>query len=264
MYTEAGYSIRNLKGTQVLRVLVTGAAGSIGSVVVPQLRERDKTLVVATDVDELDVRNPGQVQDWVLRAKPHVILHLAGAKHAPEGEVSPRETTEINTLGTCNIVAAAGRAKVVLASTCKAADPETVYGASKLIAEREVLNAKGVVVRYYNVRETQGNVFRHWEALPAGAPLPVTDSWRYFITTEQAARLTIAALDFPSGRYTVDPGPAQHMGEVADKTWPGRKVVWVGRRRGDRHREPLHAKCERWEPLPGTGFVRILGEHDPA
>jgi FlaA1/EpsC-like NDP-sugar epimerase len=115
-----------------------------------------------------------------------VIYHLAGAKHAPEGEQHPAMVARVNTIGTDNIVRAACGAKVILASTCKAGDPETAYGASKLIAERIVLNAGGVVVRFFNVRETAGNVFRLWEQIPFPQPIPYTDCWRYFISSTGA------------------------------------------------------------------------------
>lgn len=263
-YTEAAYSLRKYRRIATQRVLVTGAEGSIGQIVVPMLRERDDTLVFPTDLgyeNHLDVTDRRDLQHWVLTARPTHILHLAGVKHAPEGEVDPAETVRVNTLGTQNVVELAGRAKVVLASTCKAADPETVYGASKLIAERMVLNAGGVVIRFFNVRETDGNVFRLWESIPETEPLPVTDCWRYFISTDQAATLALAGLDLPTGRYTVDPGERQHMSWEARRLYPTRKVTKIDRRRGDRYREPLCAAAEHTEEH--GQFLRIVGQHDP-
>lgn len=249
------------------RVLVTGAAGSIGEAVLPRLRERPDTLVFATDVvaadHDLDVTDPDKVRYWVATIRPTHILHLAGAKHAPEGETDPAGTFQVNTVGTANVLAAARGAKVVLASTCKACDPETAYGASKLIAERMVLNARGVVVRFFNVRETQGNVFRLWESIPVSEPIPYTDCWRYFISCADAAELTAAALDLPPGRYTVDPGTEQWMGDVAAALYPGRERIRIPARRGDRRREPFAAASERTERLHGTRFLRIISPHDP-
>lgn len=242
-----------------MTILVTGAAGSIGAAVVPILRLRGGT-VFPTDIDELDVRDAEAVQHWVRVIDPDVILHLAGAKHAPEGEDDPYGVCVTNTVGTQNVLAS-GR-KVVLASTCKACDPETAYGASKLLAERMVLNASGVVVRYYNVRESGGNVFRLWEQIPLGEPIPVTDCRRYFISLGAAVGLTVAAtLDLPSGRYTVDPGPPEWMRAVAARFYPGRETVSIPARRGDRRVEPLCARSEQIEPAP-HGLVRIVGEHD--
>lgn len=239
------------------RVLVTGAKGSIGQHLVPLLKRRGMR-VTATDIDTLDVtkvRRPGERFD--------LVFHLAGAKHAPVGETDPADTMLVNAQGTANVIKAFPTAKIVLASTCKAANPETVYGASKLIAERMVLNAGGVVVRYYNVRETQGNVFRHWESLPASSPIPFTDCWRYFITLDQAVNLTKLAADLPSGRYTVDPGEPKHMLAEARALYPGRPLVPIPPRRGDRVREPLHADHEHLVPVPDhPGLLEIVNRHD--
>ena len=90
-----------------------------------------------------------KVEKLMLNFKPDLIFHLAGAKHAPEGEVNTWSTLDINSNGTKNLLSLkAPSTKFVLASTCKAANPEVVYGASKLIAERMVLNEKGSVARF--------------------------------------------------------------------------------------------------------------------
>lgn len=265
MFTEAAYSIRNRRRTKMMRVLVTGAAGSIGETVVAVLRKRPDMLVFATDIaasdKELDVTDREAVERWVATVRPSHILHLAGAKHAPEGELDPAGTFRVNTVGTENILRAARNAKVILASTCKACDPETAYGASKLIAERMVLNAGGVVVRYFNVKESSGNVFRIWEHIPAADPLPVTRCWRYFIGIDAAVELTVAALDLPSGRYAVDPGQPCFMFDVAAREYPGRELREIVPRRGDREQEPLKAACETI--VRQGSFLQIVSPYDP-
>jgi FlaA1/EpsC-like NDP-sugar epimerase len=262
--TEEAYSIRKLNLRPTKRVLITGAKGSIGKLLNPRLLGN---IVTETDISAydkcLDVTNQDDIYQWMKSTRPSLIFHLAGAKHAPVGETDPGETFRVNVQGTANIVAAANGAKIVLASTCKACNPETVYGASKLIAERMVLNAGGVVVRYYNVRETQGNVFRLWESLPESEPIPYTDCWRYFITTRQAVDLTLLAADLPSGRYTVDPGEARHMLAEARALYPGRPLVPIPPRRGDRVREPLHADHEHLVPVADhPGVLEIINRHD--
>lgn len=241
-----------------MRILVTGAAGSIGAALVPCLSEHQ---VIATDIDDLDVTERGEVWDAVDEFRPDAIYHLAADKHAPDGEDDPEHTLTVNAVGTANVLSAAGRAKVIFASTCKAADPETAYGASKLIAERMVLNAGGVVIRYYNVRETRGNVFRTWESIPFSDPIPATDCWRYFISLDEAVALTVRALSLPSGRYTVDPGSSYYMETLARDLYPGREVVPMVRRRGDRRREPLCAESETFRTY--RGIIRIESPHDP-
>lgn len=241
---------------------MTGAGGSIGRLLVPLLVDRGYT-VFPTDVDTLDVTYANQVAHHLEKRIPSVVFHLAGAKHAPEGETDPEYVSIVNTAGTANVVRVASRigAKVIFASTCKAADPETAYGASKLIAERIVLNAGGVVVRYYNVRETEGNVFRTWEQIPDSEPIPWTNCWRYFISVEDALDLTMAGLHLPSGRYTVEPGPSTSMYREARRLYPGREFVQVAARRGDRLKEPLRASSESMVRF--KDFWRISSPHDP-
>ena len=240
-------------------ILVTGAEGSVGRALVPLLDGR----VYATDISEIDVTRAGTVYEWVHDLRPRLIYHLAGAKHAPEGELDPSHVARVNINGTLNVLSAAAKvgARVVLTSTCKACDPETAYGASKLIAERATLNEGGVVIRFHNVPESSGNVFRLWESLSETDPLPVTDCWRYFTPLDKALELLVAAGGLETGRYCVPPGDPEWMPNVARRLYPGRELVTIPRRRGDRQREPLYALCE--QAHSHGEWLRIVGAHDP-
>ena len=240
-------------------ILITGAAGSVGSALVPRLGED----VCATDIGDLDVTRAGQVHEWIMDLRPSVVYHLAGAKHAPQGELDPAHVARVNIDGTLNVISACQKvgARMILTSTCKACDPETAYGASKLIAERAVLNVGGVVVRFHNIPESCGNVFRLWESLPDDVPLPVTDCWRYFTPLAKAIELLMAARELESGRYCVVPGEPEWMPHVARRLYPEREQVEIPRRRGDRYREPLHASCEVVHEH--GSWLRIAGAHDP-
>src|SRR4051812_30487877 len=112
---------------------------------------------VGADLDR-SVLSPGFASD------ADAAVHLAAHKFAGMGEELPEEVAHLNIVGTGNVVRAVP--KVVLASTCKAAAPITCYGASKLIAERIVLNAGGTVVRLVNVLGSSGSVTQIWDALP--------------------------------------------------------------------------------------------------
>lgn len=245
------------------KVLITGANGSIGAALANELENNDVT-TIRTDIDTLDVTNPADCTQ-ILEAQPDVVFHLAGAKHAPKGEASPEAAMQINALGTINVVEAANtvNARVVTASTCKACNPETAYGATKLIAERITLNKGGSVARYYNVVETQGNVFDIWaNQTPPGDPIPYTDCYRYFITLKQALQLTLWAAILKPARYTYSPGLPRHMSEVAAEHYPNRDLQEIPLRRGDRKTEPLHASSETITPTSVRYIYQVESRHD--
>lgn len=124
--------------------------------------------------------------------------------------------------------------------------------------------AGGSVVRFYNIPECAGeagNVFSLWESLPVSEPIPWTDCVRWFISAKQAVHTLVAAAAAGPGRFA--PRPRQwHMLDLAEHMYPGRELVEVPRRRGDRAVEPLHAACERILDRPDF-MVRIVSPHDP-
>lgn len=246
------------------RILVTGAAGSIGQVLAPLL-QKNGCDVLSTDVEDLDV-----TEDWKVKAvcslfRPEVVFHLAGAKHAPLGEEDPWTAMQINTVGTQNILDSVNKesTRVVTASTCKACNPETAYGASKLLAERMTLNEGHSVARFYNVVETQGNVFEIWRNLPSDEPVPWTDCSRFFISLSEATATILWAAVLPSARYTVTPGLARRMQTVVKELYPNRDLMQIQRRRGDRQTEPLCGSHELLIPVDECHTLReIISPHD--
>lgn len=244
-----------------MSIVVTGARGSIGRPLVKKLHELGRA-VHATDIDEMDVTDRSAVELQFAHFQPDLVFHLAGYKHAPAGEEDPFGCARVNIIGTQNVLDAAIDSKVILASTCKACDPVTAYGATKLIAERMVLNDGGSVARFFNVVETGGNVFETWRELPESVPIPVTPCSRYFISIEQAVDLFLRVAEMPPGRYTVDPGVSRTMTHVAEDLYPGRETVLIPPRRGDRLVEPLYAAHETHERV--NGLLRITSPHDAA
>lgn len=249
------------------RILVTGAEGSIGGGAARRLNEVAN--VVATDKHSgnpaLDVRVESDVATVLAAERPEVVFHMAAAKSAPDGERDPMSALEVNVLGTRNVLAHAPEGcRVITASTCKACEPETAYGASKLVAERVTLNAGGSVARFYNVVESSGNVFETWAELPESEPLPVTPCRRYFISLAEAVSLVLWTAILPPGRYGFDPGSAREMSDVAAALYPGRAVHSVPPRRGDRIVEPLGARHEQIEQHARASLLRIVGAHDVA
>jgi len=247
------------------KILITGSAGSIG-VKVSQIFSASGIDFLSTDITECDVRSKSNCEAIVRSYAPTHILHLAADKHAPAGEIHIEETLEINAYGTKNIVEAASfvKAKVILASTCKSCDPETVYGATKLIAERMVLNSGGSVARFFNVIDTVGNVFEIWSGLETAAAIEVTNCYRFFITNNEAASLLIKTLAVSSerpGRYIYDPGSPHYMPDIAKRIYPDRELKLIPPRRGDRLREPLKAESENLIRV-GNDFLAVISPHD--
>lgn len=252
------------------RALVTGADGSIGHAIQNAVMQGSEDWVLSDITGlgtRLDVMHDWEVNKIVSDFRPDVIIHLAGAKHAPEGEIDPYGAMMVNTVGTRNVLEAAGRvgAHVVVASTCKACDPETAYGASKLIAERMALNAGATVIRFYNVIESAGNVFEIWRSISEREEIPVAATCeRIFITANEARSLTLWAADnaFP-GRFVVGGVVRRSMETVAVDLYPDRSLHWITPRRGDRLVEPFAARAEVISPTDDLRFMQVVGPHDP-
>jgi FlaA1/EpsC-like NDP-sugar epimerase len=218
-------------------VLVTGSDGFIGRLVCALLEQQGHT-PVPFDLPRT-VLDPFQLSSLDADAA----IHLAADKYAVNGEDRPEEIAELNVVGTGNVVRAVPR--VVLASTCKAASPITCYGASKLIAERAVLNAGGSVVRLVNVLGSSGSVTEIWKAIPEHEPIPVANCDRMFMEPDHAARLLVGALFRPPGRYGPNGVASVHMDVVARRLYPGRPKVRIPLRNGDRPVERLANEYER-------------------
>jgi FlaA1/EpsC-like NDP-sugar epimerase len=226
------------------RLLVTGSEGFIGTRISEAARLRGYD-VAGCDVQD-DILNP------LWSPSADVAIHLAAHKHAPMGEDHPVEVADLNIRGTQAVVEKTP--KVVLASTCKAANPITAYGASKLIAERIVLNAGGWVVRLVNVLGSSGSVTAIWDDIEG--PLPVTDTERYFISPEQAVSAFLDVLELPPGRYAPRLDSRRHMDDVAAELYPGRPTYRCPLRRGDRPVERLLNDYETATPVSDS-LVRI-------
>jgi nucleoside-diphosphate-sugar epimerase len=237
------------------RVVVTGADGGLGRSLVRLLRSAG-IAVRATDLDTLDVTSP---QRSAAFADATLIFHLAAEKDACDGEAQPERALHVNAVGTANVLAPGIR--TVLASTCKAASPETVYGASKLIAERLTLNAGGSVSRLFNVVDSPRNVFETWAALAPDEPIPVTDCTRRFISSREAVSLLVWTAALEPGRYVLTDAIPRTMREVAEELYPHRPIRAIPRRRGDRMDEPFCAPYETAREVV-AGIAGIASLHD--
>lgn len=268
---DFNYYISQLAGKNVL---ITGGAGSLGQALVKKIEESpywpDINMIV-TDLDmphsklsvfSVDVTDRDQVRKTMFGWNPDIVFHFAADKHAPHGEFSPANTKSINLDGSMHVLEYANKigAPVVFASTCKACNPETVYGATKMIAERMYLNSGHSVARYYNVCDTADNVFEIWEKTPKHDPLEVTNCTRYFITSDEAVGLALYAA-FNNGRFSVTCETRRNMVALVNKLYPNRQNISIPPRRGDRVNEPLMASNE-YMTETDVDFVRRVNNYN--
>lgn len=256
------------------KLIITGAMGSLGTALNNFFREYNVECYI-TNVDIaydrknspdgicVDVSNPFSMRGLINNTNPDFVFHFAADKHAPAGEKTPESTININIDGTKTILTALknSNAKLILSSTCKSCNPETVYGASKLIAERLCLNEGHNVARYYNVIESSDNVFEIWDKQEDSNFHEVMSCTRFFITINEALALTLFAGMKDYGRYTIDPGKDRHMLDVHFNLYGNHGKV-VAPRRGDRLQELRKSTSETIVKLNEYCFEQIINEHD--
>ncbi|WP_335975831.1 nucleoside-diphosphate sugar epimerase/dehydratase [Gaetbulibacter jejuensis] len=224
-------SLNNEYENQV--ILITGAAGSIGSEIARKINNYSYKKLILIDSAEsalydlqqefiqngiknfiaivADVRDYGRMEYLFNVYKPKIVFHAAAYKHVPLMENNPYEAVSVNIRGTKNIASLAVRhsiAKFVLISTDKAVNPTNVMGASKRIAELYVncLKGKGqtkfITTRFGNVLGSNGSVIPLFKRqIEAGGPLTVTheEITRYFMTISEACQLVLEAATMGNG-----------------------------------------------------------------
>jgi FlaA1/EpsC-like NDP-sugar epimerase len=214
------------------RVLVTGAAGSIGSEICRQVLRQDPRTLMCVDHDENalfylerdlarqggkagvqfrlgDITDERSMQQAFASARPQVVFHAAAHKHVPMLEANPIEGLRNNVFGTelvARVAARHGAEAFVLISTDKAVNPSSVMGASKRIAELLIrsmsASTRYTAVRFGNVLGSQGSVVPLLkEQIAAGGPVTIThpDMARYFMTIPEAVELVIQASTMGQG-----------------------------------------------------------------
>ena len=243
-----------------LKILITGASGSIGKRLQERLLECD---VVATDVVDcpnfMDVTDMNSISRYT-NQRFDIVINLAGAKHAPKGEEDTMETMNINTIGTQNLIKAFPSAKIVLTSTCKSCNPETVYGSTKLIAERLILNSGNSVARFYNVVQSSGNVFEIWKQSKVREV--AANCKRYFVSLDEAVGLIIYTILSSPGRYSVNPMELRNMVDIYKSIYGESEYKLIYPRRGDRVVELKHSTSEYVEIQNDGSILKVNSYHD--
>lgn len=251
------------------KILITGAGGSIGTALADRLKSYSGIKYLTTDIEGdheyMDVTDFQNVFSVINKFQPTIVVNIAGAKHAPLGEREIWKTLSVNTIGMKNIIDSSPKGcKVILASTCKANNPEIVYGASKLIAEKMALRAGGSVARYFNVIETSGNVFEIWEKLDEDMPIKVASKCeRHFISVEESVGLIIYTMIAPQGRYIINSPTKRNMQDIANDLYPNREKVSIPPRTGDRLCELFKSSSEEVESYHlNSSIIKLKSIHD--
>ena len=236
------------------RVLITGAAGSIGQELTRQVARFGPAAVIALDINEsglfdlnqelvlagvdvpfhavvASITNTKRLASIFATYRPEIVFHAAAYKHVPMMEKHPQEAVFVNAIGTRRVAEAAARAGVdrfVLISTDKAVRPSSVMGATKRAAELAVKTVvrqtgmSGCSVRFGNVLGSRGSVIPTFEKqIDMGGPVTVTDPKmrRFFMTIPEAASLTIQAGAFGESEavYMLDMGEEVYILDLAKR-----------------------------------------------
>ncbi len=267
------------------RVLVTGAGGSIGAELSRQISLWEPAELMMLDRDEsalhgaqltiyghglldtkevilCDIRDADAVRRIFEDRRPEVVFHAAALKHLPMLEQYPLEAVKTNVLGTINVLEASkavGVERFVNISTDKAADPTSVLGMSKRVAERVTADvareADGTYmsVRFGNVLGSRGSVLTAWASqIAQGGPVTVTDPevTRYFMTIHEACQLVLqaGAIGSDAEVMVLDMGEPVRLVDVArqliEQSGHDIEIVYTGLRNGEKLHEVLIADAE--------------------
>jgi FlaA1/EpsC-like NDP-sugar epimerase len=279
-------------------VLVTGAAGSIGSRLVRQLLDLGAGRVVGVDWSETGIFFLGQelggnpalelrIGDITSRAgllallerhRPQVVFHAAAFKHVPLMQANPVEAVNNNVGGTLNVMRCAietGVENVVFVSTDKAVNPANVMGATKRLGEMllEALAPASATrfnaVRFGNVIQSSGSVMQIFrDQIAKKKPLTVTDPevTRFFMTLDEACQLVIQSsfVGGPGDLYVLDMGEPVRIIDLAQSlvaaVAPDLPIVLTGLRPGEKLHEELSYEPDRVAPTSNPKIFHVRDE----
>lgn len=236
-------------------VLITGAAGSIGSEIVRQVLQYEPKKVLLLDQAEsalydldielkaslakdknyeviiADITQLQRISNVFKTFKPSIVFHAAAYKHVPLMEDNPSEAIATNVLGTKNLVdlaVANDVSKFVMVSTDKAVNPTNVMGCTKRVAEmyaqahQKNCKTQFITTRFGNVLGSNGSVIPLFKKqIENGGPITIThkDITRYFMTIPEACQLVLEAGSMGKGGeiFVFDMGKSVKIYDLATK-----------------------------------------------
>ena len=285
-------------------VLVTGAGGSIGSELARQINSFNPQELYLLDRDEsgllevslslnihdgrmppklvlADIRDEVRISDLIAKIRPQIIFHAAALKHLNILEMYPEEAFKTNVIGTNTLLKEAVRNRVMTfinISTDKAADPISVLGNSKLLAEKLTAGyssnnndteTRFLSVRFGNVFGSRGSVIHTFlKQIEQGGPVTITDPMvkRYFMTIEDAVHLVLrAATQGESGDTLIlrmgDPVPIMDIANKLIKS-SGKEIElrFTSLRPGEKLNELLVGKNEHILESDFSEIMRVKVE----
>jgi FlaA1/EpsC-like NDP-sugar epimerase len=238
-----------------------------------QLSLTGRAMLDGRDVVLCDIRDARAVREIFMTRRPEVVFHAAALKHLPMLEQYPGEALKTNVIGTANVLAAAAMADVsrlVNISTDKAANPCSVLGYSKRLAERITAtyarSASGsyLSVRFGNVLGSRGSVLTTFaDQIANGGPITVTDPdvTRYFMTIEEACQLVVqaGAIGRPGEALVLDMGKPVKILDVVNRLIALNhrrvRIEYTGLRHGEKLHEDLFGDHEPREVRPWHALI---------
>lgn len=262
------------------RILIIGAGGSIGSALARRLTSASLKNVFFLDRDEsalhglalnlsdeaaslsekcfiADIRDSQSIKDVIVTVRPTIVIHAAALKHLVMLERFPREAFLTNIVGTLNIAKLCVELEVeqfVNISTDKAANPTSILGKTKKLAElitEEIFadtRLKQCSVRFGNVFASRGSVIETFiHQIKNSIPVTITDTevGRFFMSHNEAANLVLAAASLQdSGTYIQNMGDEVPVIDVVNRIakYLGRKptIKVIGLQKGEKLHEDLY------------------------
>lgn len=274
-------------------LLITGGSGFIGHAIVEQVYDQYDRIVIysRSEAKQAEMKRKwpeypdnkmrymiGDVRDKdrlvsALRGVTHVI-HAAALKRVETAEYDPSECIKTNVIGAMNVIEAcniAGVQKCLTTSTDKAAAPETLYGSTKLCAERLFVAANNLgtcrfsICRYANVWGSTGSVIELWDKqYAAGDYLTVTDlrMTRMWIHPKVAAAFIVSKFDVMQGGEVFVPAiPGQSIRDIIINHYPDAKVKETGLRPSEKMHEIMITDVDSRDCYLDAGWYTIYPAH---